>query len=237
MPAESTQFNAESDFSRLDVCIAEKLPDLTRSGVKKLIEEGRVELRGEKCVYLEVGQSYEEAGWTATSFRRDVSDKVVVTKNTVDTSREGIYEIIYILNDFRFSQARRVRYVVVGEPDDLARFEEWLVFKKKILYLDRTRFNYLLNVTCSDGKCKMAITQISYYYREDMNGENGDTYKAEEWISDKEAINKAGTKLYPISGKFRRKTVDRVESIFKQAREEFEKEIRKENQATELITE
>lgn len=83
-------------------------------------------LRGEKCVYLEVGQSYEEAGWTATSFRRDVSDKVVVTKNTVDTSREGIYEIIYILNDFRFSQARRVRYVVVGEPDDLARFEEWL---------------------------------------------------------------------------------------------------------------
>ena len=50
MPAESTQFNAESDFSRLDVCIAEKLPDLTRSGVKKLIEEGRVELRGEKCL-------------------------------------------------------------------------------------------------------------------------------------------------------------------------------------------
>ena len=50
MPAESTQFNAESDFSRLDVCIAEKLPNLTRSSVKKLIEEGRVELRGEKCL-------------------------------------------------------------------------------------------------------------------------------------------------------------------------------------------
>ena len=118
-----------------------------------------------------------------------------------------------------------------------ARFEEWLVFKKKILYLDRTRFNYLLNVTCSDGKCKMIITQISYYYREDMDGQNGETYKAEEWISDKEAINKAGTKLYPISGKFRRKTVDRVESIFKQAREEFEKEIKIQNQATELIDE
>lgn len=118
-----------------------------------------------------------------------------------------------------------------------ARFEEWLVFKKKILYLDRTRFNYLLNVTCSDGKCKMELTQISYYYREDMDGQNGVTYKAEEWITDKEAINKAGTKLYPISGKFRRKTVDRVESIFKQAREEFEKEVRQENKATELISE
>lgn len=118
-----------------------------------------------------------------------------------------------------------------------ARFEEWLVFKKKILYLDRTRFNYLLNVTCSDGKCKMELTQISYYYREDMDGQNGVTYKAEEWITDKEAINKAGTKLYPISGKFRRKTIDRVESIFKQAREEFEKEVRQENKATELISE
>ena len=119
----------------------------------------------------------------------------------------------------------------------IARCEEWLVFKKKILYLDRTRFNYMLSVTCSDGKCKMVITQISYYYREDMDGQNGETYKAEEWISDKEAINKAGTKLYPISGKFRRKTIDRVESIFKQAREEFEKEVKKQNQATELITE
>ena len=95
----------------------------------------------------------------------------------------------------------------------------------------------MLSVTCSDGKCKMVITQISYYYREDMDGHNGETYKAEEWISDKEAINKAGTKLYPISGKFRRKTIDRVESIFKQAREEFEKEVKKQNQATELITE
>lgn len=119
-----------------------------------------------------------------------------------------------------------------------ARFEEWLVFKKKFLNLDRTRFNYLLNITCSDGKCKMELTQISYYYREEEPyGDNGITYKAEEWITDKEAINKAGTKLYPISGKFRRKTIDRVESIFQQAREEFEKEIRKENKATELITE
>ena len=83
----------------------------------------------------------------------------------------------------------------------------------------------------------MAVTQISYYYREDMEGQNGVSYKAEEWISDKEAINKAGTKLYPISGKFRKKTIDRVDSIFKQAREEFEKEVRKVNQATEVINE
>ncbi len=47
-----------------------------------------------------------------------------------------------------------------------------------------------------------------------MDGKNGVPYKAEEWITDKEAVNKKGTKLYPRSGKFRRKTIDRVENIF-----------------------
>ena len=60
----------------------------------------------------------------------------------------------------------------------------------------------------------MTITKITYYYGFDQEGNNGENYKAEEWISDKEAVNKAGTKLYPRSGKFRRKTVDRAEEIF-----------------------
>ena len=47
-----------------------------------------------------------------------------------------------------------------------------------------------------------------------MVGKNGVNYRAEEWITDKEAVNKKGTKLYPKSGKFRRLTVDRVEAIF-----------------------
>ena len=54
-----------------------------------------------------------------------------------------------------------------------------------------------------------------------MDGKNGIHYKAEEWISDKEAVNKKGTKLYPRSGKFRRKTVDRVEEIFQSFMDTF----------------
>ena len=38
--------------------------------------------------------------------------------------------------------------------------------------------------------------------------------KAEEWITDKYALNKKGTKLSRISGKFRRKTIDRKDNIF-----------------------
>ncbi len=117
------------------------------------------------------------------------------------------------------------------------RMEEWMVFKKKTLCLDRTRFRYQLVFECQDGKCKMSLTQISYYYREENDGSKGVTYKAEEWINDKNAINKSGTKLLPVSSKFRRKTVDRVEAIFAGAREAFETPIKEQKRATEVIAE
>jgi hypothetical protein len=97
-----------------------------------------------------------------------------------------------------------------------------MLFKKKPLYLDRTRIRYQINISTGNGAVKMTISQISYYYSEDMDGTGGITYKAEEWITDKEAINKAGTKLYPRSGKFRKKTIDRMEAIFEGAMDAFE---------------
>ncbi len=118
----------------------------------------------------------------------------------------------------------------------VGRFEEWMTFKKKPFVWDRTRFRYLLTAECSDGKCHMTLTQISYYYEEDNEGYNGRTYRAEEWINDANALNKAKTKLLWGSAKFRRKTVDRVEEIFTGARDAFEKPV-VERKATELIEE
>lgn len=42
-------FTAEQDFSRLDVCIHTHFPDMTRSAVKKVIEDGNVSLCGKVC--------------------------------------------------------------------------------------------------------------------------------------------------------------------------------------------
>ncbi len=118
----------------------------------------------------------------------------------------------------------RTRLISDGSTDGIisARVEEYMVFKKKPLHFDRTRLRYQITATTGDGGVKLVINQISYYYNEDMEGQNGITYKGEEWISDKEALNKAGTKLYPRSGKFRRKTVDRMEQIFEGAMDAFE---------------
>lgn len=116
----------------------------------------------------------------------------------------------------------------------VARFEEWMIFKKKPLVLDRTRFRYRLSVECFDGKCMMKLGQISYYYEEDLEGFNGRTYRAEEWINDTNALNKAQDKLLWGSANFRRKTVDRVEEIFTGARDAFEQPVEK-PKATKLL--
>ena len=122
-------------------------------------------------------------------------------------------------------QDLRSRIVSDGRADGtiVARAEEYIVFKKKPLYLDRTRLRYQLSVNVSGNKVNMTLTQVSYYYNEDIDGTNGITYKAEEWITDEEALNKKQTKLLPKSGKFRIKTVDRVEEIFNAAMDAFEK--------------
>lgn len=90
-------------------------------------------------------------------------------------------------------------------------FHEWLVFKSSTFSLDRTQFNFQILVNCSDGKADVQLTRIVYLYDVDRKPIK---YLAEEWITDKYAVNKKHTKLYPISGKFRRKTIDRKNFIF-----------------------
>lgn len=99
---------------------------------------------------------------------------------------------------------------------------EWQVYKQKFLNLDRSRFRYTLAVIIEDSKVQLRQSGLAYYYREDMEGNGGENIRAEEWINDKSALNKAGTKLLPQSGKFRRKTVDRAKEIFESAMDAFE---------------
>ena len=92
-----------------------------------------------------------------------------------------------------------------------ATFHEWLVFKSTALNLDRTVINFQLIVNCSDGKADVQMTRISYDYELERDPTH---YSAEEWITDKYAVNKKHTKLLKLSAKFRRKTIDRKDYIF-----------------------
>ena len=90
-------------------------------------------------------------------------------------------------------------------------FHEWLVFKNTTLSLDRTQLNFQLIVKCDNEQAEVKITHISYNYDIERKPVR---YAAEEWITDKYAVNKKHTKLYPLSAKFRRKTIDRKDFIF-----------------------
>lgn len=97
----------------------------------------------------------------------------------------------------------------------VANGEEYMTFNSSFISLDRTRFYYHLFIQCRDGECDLDISNIRYLYNDGRDG--GTKYTAEEWISDKYAVRKSGTKLVPISGKFRKKTIDTQEEIFKSA--------------------
>lgn len=150
-------------------------------------------------------------------------DGRIVFSKTFPTNNLGKDKTVILLTNYIKEklmapaiQDIRTRLISDGLEDNtvVARVEEYITFKRKPLYLDRTRIRYQITAVASDNEVKVDISQISYYYNEGMDGNNGITYRAEEWISDKEALNKKGTKLYPRSGKFRRKTVDRMEEIF-----------------------
>lgn len=152
-----------------------------------------------------------------------VNGEVVFTldKNVPDMSAEQIYDKVYpvISNIVKESKSNdltpgsRIAAVNKGEHTIVATMDEWLVFSSNFISLDRTEFNYIIVAKATDNHINVTIQRIRYAY--EMNrGNNGLAVKAEEWITDKEAINKKGTKLRRANGKFRRKTIDRKDNIF-----------------------
>lgn len=113
--------------------------------------------------------------------------------------------------DGQFEQSR----VTLEDKDNfrlVANYQEWLVFKSTALVLDRTRLMYHIMVECSDGNATVKMMRISYLYDEERDPQ---TFVAEEWITDKYGLTKKQNKLSRVSGKFRKKTIDRKDYLFK----------------------
>lgn len=148
--------------------------------------------------------------------------------NIPGMSKERIYSTLnnYIKDAILEPAIHEHRTRITNEDKEngiiIAKVEEYMIFSHVFLNLDRTRFIYQLQASVEGEKVKLAISQISYYYNEEADGRNGETYKGEEWISDPVALNKNGTKIYPGCKKFRIKTIDRVEQIFEDCMDVFE---------------
>ena len=131
-------------------------------------------------------------------------------------SAQQIFDILHRQLEKMIKEPNQIEgsAIIIDEPEQHklgAIFHEWLVFRSNSLTLDQTKFNFVVEVNCFNEKAEVSMNRITYDY--DMNRDPRH-YTAEEWITDKYAVNKKHTKLYPISAKFRRKTIDRKDFIF-----------------------
>ena len=147
-----------------------------------------------------------------------VDGKVVFTK-TFEAPGKTAFQIYNIVGKYFqdiTKEDNQINSIIVSADTTSyeigASYEEWMQFKSNFMSLDRTRFYYTLQAVCQDGKVAIEMAHIRYLYDEHRKPQR---LKAEEWIVDKEALNKKKTKLLPITGKFRRKTVDRKDELFK----------------------
>lgn len=145
--------------------------------------------------------------------------KVIFTKeiSAPALSSKQIYDSMLQWAKGRFNTNNaRVVYASEAEGDIAAVGEEYLVFQNSALSLDRTLMNYRVTIECKNHDCTIKVNGIRYEYNVSYQREP-EKYLAEEWISDKYALNKDKTKLYKGNGKFRTKTVDFVNDLFKDA--------------------
>lgn len=153
-----------------------------------------------------------------------VDGKVVFTldKAVPGMSADEIYVKVYdflnaMTKEENQFEASKVAVVNKGEHIIAARYKEWLVFQNSFLSLDRTVFNYTIIAKTSDGHLHLTMERMGYQYEKDRaDVSEGLETKAEDWITDQEALTKKKNKLAKYSGKFRRKTIDRKDYIFGQ---------------------
>ena len=131
-------------------------------------------------------------------------------------SAKEIYDILLAQLTKMTEEPNQIENSIVAVKDSVkfelgAVFHEWLVFKSATFSLDQTQFNYQILITCANEKADVKLTRITYDYDLERKPVH---YQAEKWITDKYCVNKKHTKLLPISGKFRRKTIDRKDFIF-----------------------
>ena len=148
----------------------------------------------------------------------EVDGKVVFSKHIEAPGKSAtqIYNILHQYLEKMIKEKNQLENSKLVTEDTkkhelVAGFEEWLVFKKGALVLDQTRFYYAIKAECKDGSVDVTMSHIRYLYEEQRKAQR---FTAEEWITDKEAVNKKNTKLYPGSGQFRRKTIDRKDFLF-----------------------
>lgn len=131
-------------------------------------------------------------------------------------SAKQIYNLVYnYLSELTQNEeniASRIALVNPTEHTIACSMDEWLVFSKSFLSLDRSQFKYQLVAEIADNSLKLTMNRIYYLYEQDRS--TGFTQTAEKTITDDIALTKKKNSLARVFGKFRKGTIDRKDEIF-----------------------
>lgn len=132
-------------------------------------------------------------------------------------SQARIYDIMLEWANANFNTDSKRLVYANPEKGEIAAavLNEYMEFSRTALSLDRTLITYRLTIECGEGICQVELGGIRYEYEVSYQHQP-EKYLAEEWITDKYALNKAQTKLNRVSGKFRKGTIDLADAYFQQ---------------------
>ena len=151
----------------------------------------------------------------------EVDGKIVFTRDidlsgmTAQQIYDGAYQYLDTLTQGSRQKPNGESHIALvnkKEHSIIAVCSEWMEFKHNVITLDRSEFRYVMIVNCKDGHLNATVGRINYLYDEGRATELKIT--AEDWISDRNALNKKKNKLVKLSAKFRIGTIERVKQIF-----------------------
>jgi colicin import membrane protein len=135
-------------------------------------------------------------------------------------SEDICYETLMNWAKGRFAQPYAQAGRILNEDSKTRRFifhvDQIIVFKSTGFVADESKISYNFSVAVKNGEFTMTMTDIKYRYEEGREG-GGKAFTAEDWITDKEAYNRKGTKFLRSTGKFRIKTIDLKDMLFQRA--------------------
>ena len=173
------------------------------SVIEKPIGATSIYLSGEVTMYLRVGDEYKEPGYTVIdSIDSNLTDKVIV-KNDVDTSKEGIYRITYMVTNSTGVSTQVSRTVIVMGSNISISLDNEKITNGSVginVYVVDNYFDYMV---APNGE---KVSEKKYTYQVSENGEYkfsiydklGKSQEKSILVSniDKEAPNGSCTGLY-----------------------------------------
>ena len=93
-----------------------------------------------------------------------------------------------------------------------------VIFTDNAISFDRAFMHCAILVDYSAKECAITVERIKYDY---TDGGKKSVFLAEDYITYENAVNKKGTKLMLITGKFRKGTIDKTDEIFASFQDAF----------------